>query len=118
VEDEATQVEADLTFHRRVAELSANESLIRALETLAGHVTPLKVHTRDQNAADTTRGQHRAVAEAILAEDGDAAEAAMRAHVAWFARVLSERFAEVGDRPVPSARSDDAPPAGASRGTR
>ena len=109
-EDEATQVEADLAFHRRVAELSANESLIRALETLAGHVTPLKVHTRDQNAADTTRAQHRAVADAILAGDGDAAETAMRTHVAWFARVLSERFAEIGDRPVPSTRSDDARP--------
>ncbi len=118
-EDEATQVEADLTFHRRVAELSVNESLIRALETLAGHVTPLKVHTRDQNAADTTRAQHRAVAEAILAGDGDAAEAAMRAHVAWFARVLSERFAEAGDRPVPAPRGDDAPPAvGTSSGAR
>ncbi len=106
-EDEAAQVEADLAFHRRVAELSANEPLIKALETLAGHVTPLKVHTRDQNAAATTRSQHRAVADAIAAGDGAAAEAAMREHVAWFARVLGERFA-AGDagatsRPVPTA---------------
>lgn len=90
--DEAAQVEADLAFHRRVAELSANASLIRALETLAGHVTPLKVHTRDQNAATATRRQHRAVAEAIARGDGPAADAAMREHVAWFARLLAERF--------------------------
>ena len=92
--DQAAQVEADLAFHRRVAELSANPSLIRALETLAGHVTPLKVHTRDHNAADATRRQHRAVADAIEQGDGTAAEAAMRAHVAWFARLLAERFGD------------------------
>ena len=90
--DQAAQVEADLAFHRRVAELSANPSLIRALETLAGHVTPLKVHTRDHNAADATTRQHRAVADAIERGDGGAAEAAMRAHVAWFGRLLAERF--------------------------
>lgn len=90
--DQATQVEADLTFHRRVAELSANPSLVRALETLAGNVTPLKVHTRDLNAAEATSRQHRAVADAILRGDGDGAEAAMRTHVAYFARLLADRF--------------------------
>ncbi|NBC94842.1 MAG: FCD domain-containing protein [Deinococcus-Thermus bacterium] len=102
--DEAAQVEADLAFHRHVAELAASAPLLRALETLAGHVTPLKVHTRDQNAAATTRAQHRAVAEAIQAGDGDAAERAMRAHVAWFAELLAERVG--GDR-----RRHSAPPA-------
>lgn len=91
-QDEAAQVEADLAFHRRVADLCGNASLIRALETLAGHVTPLKVHTRDQNATAATTRQHRAVAEAIARGDGPAAEAAMREHVAWFARLLSDRF--------------------------
>jgi DNA-binding GntR family transcriptional regulator len=100
--DEAAQVEADLAFHRRVAELAGNEPLLRALETLAGHVTPLKVHTRDQNAAATTRAQHRAVAEAIQAGDGAAAERAMRAHVAWFARLLAERVGADRARPVPA----------------
>lgn len=90
--DEAAQIEADLAFHRRVADLSANASLIRALETLAGHVTPLKVQTRDQNASGATTRQHRAVAEAIARGDGPAAEEAMREHVGWFAQLLSERF--------------------------
>lgn len=91
-QDEAAQVEADLRFHRRVAALSANASLIRALETLAGSVTPLKVHTRDQNATAATSRQHRAVAEAIARGDGPAARAAMQEHVAWFARLLADRF--------------------------
>jgi DNA-binding GntR family transcriptional regulator len=108
--DEAAQVEADLAFHRRVAELAGNEPLLRALETLAGHVTPLKVHTRDQNAAASTRAQHRAVAEAIEAGDGPAAERAMRAHVAWFAGLLAERVGR--DRPRQAA----APADGAGRG--
>lgn len=114
--DEAAQVEADLAFHRRVAELAGNEPLLRALETLAGHVTPLKVYTRDQNAAATTRAQHRAVAEAIRTGDGDAAERAMRAHVAWFAELLAER---VGDgaarRPAAPPAARDVPAAGADR---
>lgn len=91
-DDPAAQVEADLAFHRRVAELSGNESLIRALDGLAGQVVPLKVHTRDQNAALATRRQHRAVADAIVRGDGDAAETAMRGHVAWFRSLLADRF--------------------------
>lgn len=91
--DEAAQVEADLRFHRRVADLSANAALIRALDTLAGSVTPLKVHTRDQNAAEVTTRQHRAVAEAIARGDAADASTAMREHVAWFARLLADRFA-------------------------
>lgn len=107
--DHAVQVEADLAFHRRVAELSGNPSLIRALETIAGHVTPLKVHTRDQNAASATRRQHRAVAEAIARGDGDAAETAMRAHVAWFARLLEARFlAADPDGAAPAAEAQEA----------
>lgn len=89
----AEQVEADLAFHGRVAELSGNEPLVRALEGLAGHVTPLKVHTRDLNAAARTREQHRAVAAAIAEGDGDAAEAAMRRHVVSFKALLAERVA-------------------------
>lgn len=89
--DLAEQVEADLAFHQRVAELSGNEPLVRTLESLAGHVTPLKVHTRDLNAAARTREQHREVAEAIARGDGAAAEAAMRAHVASFKALLAER---------------------------
>lgn len=120
-EDEAAQVEADLAFHRRVAALSANEPLILALDTLSGHVTPLKVHTRDQNAAVTTRAQHRAVAEAIGAGDGAAAEAAMRAHVAFFAELLAARFGGRDGEPVPGAPdpAQDAVPdaAGAREGS-
>lgn len=103
--DLAEQVEADLAFHQRVAELSGNEPLIRALEGLAGHVTPLKVHTRDLNAAARTREQHRAVAAAIRSGDGAAAERAMRAHVASFKALLAERVARepAADADVPAA---------------
>lgn len=91
--DEAEQVEADLAFHRRIAELSGNEPLLLALETLAGHVTPLKVLTRDRNSAAQTRRQHRAIADAIARGDGDAAEARMREHVLAFKELLARRYA-------------------------
>jgi len=90
--DEATQVEADLAFHRRVAELSRNTSLLRALEALEGSITPIKVMTRDQNAVGTTRAQHRAVAEAIHAGRGREAAKAMRTHVNHFRSLVAERF--------------------------
>jgi DNA-binding GntR family transcriptional regulator len=91
-EDQATQVEADLEFHQQVAAMSANTALIRALETISGHVTPLKVQTRDQNANEVTTKQHRAVAQAILAADGEAAERAMRDHIGYFRALLIDRF--------------------------
>lgn len=92
--DEAEQVEADLAFHRRIAELSANHALIQALETLTGHVAPLKVLTRDRNSAEQTRRQHRAIAEAIARGDGVAAEAHMREHVRTFKELLAMRYTE------------------------
>ncbi|MDZ7799231.1 MAG: GntR family transcriptional regulator [Trueperaceae bacterium] len=113
--DVAAQVEADLSFHRRVAELSANEPLILALDGLSGHVTPLKVHTRDQNAAARTREQHRAVADAIAAGDGARAEAAMRTHVATFAALLADRFGAGGREPAPNAAARREAPQTASR---
>lgn len=101
-EDQATQVEADLEFHQQVAAMSANTALIRALETISGHVTPLKVQTRDQNANEVTTKQHRAVAQAILAADSDGAERAMREHVGYFRALLIDRFQQ---------RAPDAPTA-------
>lgn len=91
-EDEAVQVEADLEFHQQVAAMSNNAALIRAIETISGHVTPLKVITRDQNANEVTTKQHRAVAQAILAGDADQAEQAMREHVGYFRTLLIDRF--------------------------
>lgn len=101
-DDEAAQVEADLAFHRRVADLAHAEPLSMALDGLAPYVTALKVHTRDRNAEDLTRAQHRAVTDAIHDADGDAAEAAMREHVRTFAGILAARFGALdGDAPVP-----------------
>ena len=95
VEDEATQVEADLAFHRRIAELAHADALASALDAVAGHVTALKVHTRDRNAASVTRDQHRAVADAVVRGDAFGAERAMRAHVRHFADLLATRFGQV-----------------------
>ncbi|MDR9391290.1 MAG: GntR family transcriptional regulator [Trueperaceae bacterium] len=91
--DHAAQVEADLAFHRHLAHAADSAPLLRALEGLEGHVTPIKVATRDQNAAAATRAQHRAIADAVGAGDAAAAETAMREHVAWFADLVAERLA-------------------------
>ena len=100
--DEAAQIEADLAFHRRVAELAGNAALLRALDMLEGHVTPVKVVTRDRNASSDTREQHQAVAHAISVGDGSAAEAAMQRHVQHFRSIVAERFAHDPSGGAPS----------------
>ena len=109
--DHAAQVEADLAFHRHLAHAADSTPLLRALEGLEGSVTPIKVATRDRNAAATTRAQHRAIADAVHAGDGAAAEAAMRAHVDAFAALVAKRLAatdDPGDDAAPHATAWDA----------
>lgn len=88
---------ADLAFHKAVATGARNGlaiefyHLLRQVGTdarvrLAGEVTtcPNRLARRD--------GEHRTIAEAIAGRDAEAAEAAMRAHLAAVQRVIIERL--------------------------
>ncbi len=102
--------EADRGFHVRIAEATGNEVLARIVDQLwrdmasplflrMGAATGLFRGTR----AETAR-EHEAILAAIAARDGDAARAAMHAHLATVRRVLSAPAEDVvtAGGPAPS----------------
>ncbi len=88
---------ADLNFHKLIAAASGNKlaaslySLLRrvardARVRLASPQPPCPKRTQQRDA------EHRAIAQAILARDPDAAERAMRLHLAAVQRLVMERL--------------------------
>jgi DNA-binding FadR family transcriptional regulator len=93
----ADSAAADLKFHKTIAASSGNNlaaSLYSLLRQIASDsrlrvcssrpACPKRVQQRD--------AEHRAIAEAILTRDGDAAEQAMRLHLAAVQRLVVERL--------------------------
>jgi GntR family transcriptional repressor for pyruvate dehydrogenase complex len=74
----------DIAFHEWVCRAAHNIALelpLRAIHLVVQpHANILIVHLLDKQRIIE---QHRAIAEAIVAQDGDRAEAALRAHVAY-----------------------------------
>ncbi len=70
-------------FHRLIVEISGNAHLARFIEQLAlpAFLTLLQVMV-EPPAFELSREEHRPIAKAILEGDGDAAEQAMRFHIA------------------------------------
>jgi len=75
--------EADETFHELIAQQAANPFLHRAFDSLGGQAQRFRMFGGlGVSDADHAIREHRAVLEALDSGDADAAEAAMRAHVA------------------------------------
>lgn len=77
------------TFHRRVREIARHE----VSQVLVDNLRNRAVHHQYRlsmvpGRANESLAQHRAVADAVIAGDGDAAEAAMREHLDSVAAVL------------------------------
>jgi GntR family transcriptional regulator, transcriptional repressor for pyruvate dehydrogenase complex len=89
---------ADLIFHKTIA-ASTRNSLAAALYTLLRQIgTDVRVRLGNSAGANPQRlvqrdAEHRAVAEAIAARDPDAAERAMRVHLAAVQRRIMDRLA-------------------------
>ena len=71
----------DARFHALVAEGSCSPLLAESINRLHAHLHLVRLYF-PRAAASVTEGEHMAVAKAIEAGDPDAAEAAMRAHLA------------------------------------
>lgn len=70
-------------FHAAIAAACGNAELHRLLASLEGRMALALRHVAAQPGhRDSALAEHRAVAAAIRARDGEAAEAAMRAHLA------------------------------------
>ena len=89
---------ADLIFHKTIA-ASTRNSLAAALYTLLRQIgTDVRLRLGNSAGVDPQRlaqrdAEHRAVAEAIAARDPDAAERAMRVHLAAVQRRIVDRLA-------------------------
>lgn len=70
----------DLRFHSMVARLSGSEQVRVALERTHCHLHIFRLFYTRETGSDAL-AEHRAVADAIIAGDGEAAEAAMTSHL-------------------------------------
>jgi DNA-binding FadR family transcriptional regulator len=81
-------VEADVRFHRLVAEATGNRYFVEMLGQLGTALiprarldTPGLERERPADYLDRVNGEHRAIYDAIARQDPDAARAAMRTHL-------------------------------------
>lgn len=82
------EAEADAALHQTIHEASHNLVLLQIMRALAGSLRSNVAANRARmftlpQVRDTLRDQHRAIAAAILAGDGDAARKAAHAHLAY-----------------------------------
>ncbi|WP_293910315.1 GntR family transcriptional regulator [Deinococcus sp.] len=84
----ARQTPLDLAFHRCVAAASHNAVLLSLCGDLEVRVALIKHLSPSSNTSPQTAEQHRAILEAVLRRDPDAARAAARQHVRTFAALV------------------------------
>lgn len=81
----ADAVEHDFTFHRELAAAAANPHLLRAVEALGPAMIAMPAPRLARGGSDARHRQvvaeHRAVLDAVVEQDPQAAAAAMRAHL-------------------------------------
>lgn len=92
--DFVAHIEADLSLHNALAELSGNEALADLTRQLTSRMIGFRVATRDENTNLITRAQHEDIVEAVAGGKGAAAERAMQTHIRFFADLLAERLTE------------------------
>jgi DNA-binding GntR family transcriptional regulator len=92
----------DNRFHLLIASLSGSDQVRLAFERTHCHLHIFRLHF-ERTTGSETLSEHRKVADALVAGDGDAAEAAMRGHLH---EAMAVRLRKIYDDPAPDA---DAP---------
>jgi DNA-binding GntR family transcriptional regulator len=72
---------ADESFHRRIAEATDNEFLLRAYGSIEGHIQRFRLMVHNDMSGEHTVREHQAVIDAFQARDAGAALAAMNDHI-------------------------------------
>lgn len=72
---------ADESFHRRIAEATDNEFLLRAYSSIEGHIQRFRLMVHNDMSGEHTVHEHEAIINAFRAHDPEAARAAMEEHV-------------------------------------
>ena len=84
------QVDADLRFHRILAEATGNPVFVVLLDTLAGLLKASRVHTIGTFGAHAAIEGHRDILRALRKRDPRAAREAMLRHLGWNERQIRE----------------------------
>ncbi|MBI4659478.1 MAG: FadR family transcriptional regulator [Verrucomicrobia bacterium] len=93
------RIEADVRFHRILAEATGNPVFVLLLETLAGFLRESRQRTLAYSGVESALQWHRAVFQAVRARDANKAREAMQEHLRWAARDLNQLRAK-GARPT------------------
>jgi GntR family transcriptional repressor for pyruvate dehydrogenase complex len=96
---QAQRVEADVQFHRVLAESTGNPVFGLLLETLAGLLRESRRQTIAQSGVEMALAGHRAVLEAVRRKDAASARQAMLEHL-----VLAERDLRAASEPEPNGK--------------
>lgn len=91
-EDYRKQTRLDLAFHRRIAQAAHNLPLLDLARDLEQRIALVKHQTRVYNSHPQTAAQHRAILQAVLARDQEAAREAAALHVRTFAALVMENL--------------------------
>ncbi|MEU0672208.1 FadR/GntR family transcriptional regulator [Streptomyces sp. NPDC006172] len=97
----------DAAFHRAIADITGNETLITLLEGIAGRTLRARIWRGlvDARAAGRTLAEHEAIYAALAARDVALSQAAALLHVSNTEQWLREHLASGGARREPIAAS-------------
>jgi DNA-binding FadR family transcriptional regulator len=100
----AEAMEADRSFHDLVARGSENRVVAAVSRDIREVIGTLWGYSSlDASDAEHVAAQHRRIADAVLARDGQAAAAAMREHLLWAAQADLHGLGEPAELRYPSA---------------
>jgi DNA-binding GntR family transcriptional regulator len=72
---------ADEMFHRRIAESTGNEFLLRAYNSVEGHIQRFRLLVHNDMSGEHTVGEHQAIIAAFQSNDPERARTAMSDHI-------------------------------------
>ncbi len=95
IADPHDEADADIDLHLSIYEASHNTVLLHIMRALSGMLREGVFHSRDKlysrpEVRDILRAQHRAIYDAIIARDPEAAGKAAQDHMDYTRRVLAE----------------------------
>ncbi len=80
------RIDADVRFHRVLAEATGNPVFVLILQALAGFLRESRSRTLNDSGVEQAAAEHRTILDAVRARDGEAARRAMCEHL-WNATI-------------------------------
>jgi DNA-binding FadR family transcriptional regulator len=110
VKEGSSGTEADLAFHRTIADATGNAHYRLFMDYLQGFFVAAIDTSRARSAqkpglSRKVQDEHRAIYKAIAAQDAEAAEAAMKAHIRAAAARMAQPAAEPAAKATAAPRS-------------